>query len=81
MPQDLWVGSSAGLQDPRNAEAAKNMYCVPACDCHPPPSIPRVHRPCSQDDVHDDVHEDGRDFRHRVRVMATPICKKDHVSD
>ena len=66
MPQDLWVGSYAGLQDPRNAEAAKNMYCAPARDCHPPPIIPRVHRPCS----HDDVHEDGRDFTRRVRVMA-----------
>ena len=57
MPQDLWVGSAAGLRG--NAEAVKDTYCVPACECEVPPTVKGVHRPPSHDDVHDDdVHDD-----------------------
>jgi hypothetical protein len=53
-PQDLWVGSAAGLRSLHNAKAAKEMYCVAACECEVPRDVKGVHRPPSHDDVHDD---------------------------
>ena len=48
------MGSAAGLRSPHNAKAAKEMYCVAACECEVPRDVKGVHRPPSHDDVHDD---------------------------